>query len=115
MQIFLSKQCESLTGSLGSGFGYHIEHRKNGFFGKRSQRAQVPPDGHWRFILACADIAKRKLHVTDIEISWMELQSALVEAHRFVAAQMVHNNYWGKGKSTYNAEDIINLKTTFGL
>ena len=115
MQIFLSKQCESLTGSLGSGFGYHIQQRKNGFFSKRNTCGLVPPVGHWCFILACAKLAKMKLHVTDIEISWMELQSALVEAHRFVAAQMVHNNYWGKGKSTYNAEDIINLKITFGL
>ena len=56
-----------------------------------------------------------KLHISDIEIHWFELQSALVEAHHFVAAQMVHDNYWGKGKAYYNAADIINLKITFGL
>ena len=115
MEIKLSPICESLTGSLGRGFGYHIQRRKNGFFAKRNSKGTVPPDGHWRFILACAELAKMKLHVTDIEIDWFELHSALIEAHHFVAAWTVHDNCRDKGKTNYNAADIINLKITFGL
>ena len=114
MKVILSPTCKSLTGSLGRGFGYFIVRRKNGFFGVRS-RHNVPPDGHWRFILACAELAKMKLHVTDIEIHWTELQTALYEAHRFVASEHVRRNYADKVKLTYNAADIVNLKTTFGL
>ena len=115
MEIKLSPICESLTGSLGRGFGYHIQRRKNGFFAKRNSKGSVPPDGHWRFILACAELAKMKLHVTDIEIHWMELQTALYEAHHFVASEHVRRNYADKAKLTYNAADIVNLKITFGL
>ena len=72
MEIILSKQCESLTGSLGQGFGYHIQKRKNGFFAKRNTKGEVPRDGHLRFILSCAEIAQSKLHITDIRVSRME-------------------------------------------
>ena len=115
MLVILSSNCKTLTGSLSNGLGYHLEQRKRGIFSKRNQRGYVPPDGHWRFILACAQLASTKLTVADIKLSCTELQAALEEAHHFVAAQMVHDNYYGKAKSTYNARDILNLKTTFGL
>ena len=115
MRLYLTKQCESLTGSLGTGYGYHIQHRKNGFFAKRNAKGTVPPDGHWRFIVACAQLAYAKLHVTDIEVHWMELQTALYEAHHFVASEIIRCNYAYRDKVTYNAADIINLKFTFGL
>ena len=115
MEIKLSPICESLTGSLGRGFGYHIQRRKNGFFAKRNSKGTVPPDGHWRFILACAELAKMKLHVTDIEIHWMELSGALYEAGKFTAKRQVSSNGMAGVKLTYNAADIINLKITFGL
>ena len=115
MEIFLSKQCESLTGSLGRGFGYYIRSTKKGrYFGQRSKHS-VPPDGHWRFIVTCAQLAQNKLHIADVHVSANELREALEEAHHFVAAQMVHDNYYGKNKTTYNARDIINLKTLFVL
>ena len=114
MRIELSKTCEAITGSLGRGFGYFIVRRKNGFFGVRS-RHNVPPDGHWRFIRACADLAKMKLHISDIEIDWMELSDALYEAGKFTANRQVRANGEKGIKLTYNAEDIINLKITFGL
>ena len=114
MKVILSPTCKSLTGSLGRGFGYFIVRRKNGFFGVRS-RHNVPPDGHWRFILACAELAKMKLHVTDIEIHWMELSDALYEAGKFTANRQVRSNGVEGVKLTYNAADIINLKITFGL
>ena len=115
MELFLSKQCESLTGSLGRGFGYYIRSTKKGrFFGQRSKHS-VPPDGHWRFIVTCANLAQNKLHITDVKVDWLELQTALYEAKCFVASEQVRDNYANKGKATYDARDIINLKFTFGL
>lgn len=104
-----------MTGVLDPTTGYHIQHRKNGFFAKRNSKGLVPPDGHWRFILTCAQLAKQKLHITDVELHWLELQDALYEAHHFTAAQSVKANANAKAKLTYNAKDIINLKITFSL
>ena len=115
MEVILSKQCKSLTGSLGRGFGYHIQRRKNGFFAIRSSKGSVPPDGHWRFIAACAGLANIGLHISDIKIHWLELQTALYDAKNFVASEQVRRNYADKCKAYYNARDILNLKTTFGL
>ena len=115
MKIILTEQCESFTGSLGRGFGYHIQRRKNGFFAKRNTKGIVPQDGHWRFIVACAEQARMKLHIADIKVNWMEVQSALYDARHFTASEQVRRNYADKCKATYDAHDIINLKTTFGL
>ena len=115
MEIFVSKQCESISGSLGKGFGYNIQRRKNGFFAKRNPNGPVPPDGHWRFILSCAQIARMGFHLTDIRINWMELQKALYDARQYQASEHVRRNYFDKAKATYNAVDIINLKTLFSL
>lgn len=106
MEIILSERCRSLTGSLGRGFGYHIQRRKNGFFAKRNSKGSVPPDGHWRFILACAVLAMNGLHIADIKVPREEVKNALYEAR--IAMQNL-------GKDFYDARDIINLKTTFGL
>ena len=108
MKIILSQQCESLTGMLNSSLGYHIEHRKNGFFSKRNQRGIVPPDGHWRFILTCAQLAQSKLHIADIRVSREELKQAMYEARIFIAMQHLR-------KDLYDARDILNLKITFSL
>ena len=110
MEIILSKQCEALTGSLGRGFGYHIQRRKNGFFAKRNTKGVIPPDGHWKFILACANLAQSKLHITDIKVTNRELFKALREAYLTSPAFLNWNNV-----ETYNASDIIKLKNTFGL
>ena len=107
MEIILSKHCESLTGSLGQGFGYFIVNRKGRFYSVRSKHS-VPPDGHWRFITTCADLAQNGLHIADIRVSREELKQALYEAHGFVAMQNLR-------KDLYDARDILNLKTTFGL
>ena len=115
MKIIVSEQCESITGSLGRGFGYNIQRRKNGFFAKRNPNGPVPPDGHWRFILSCARIARNGLHITDIQVHWEELYAALGEARLVIAALHVRSNYANKAKIIYNAVDIINLKTLFSL
>ena len=115
MKVILSSQCISLTGMLERGLGYHLEQRKNGFFAKRNTKGFVPSDGHWRFIVLCAELTRNKLYITDIKVHWLELQTALYEAKCFTASEQVRRNYADKCKATYNARDILNLKTTFGL
>ena len=124
MEIFLTEQCKSLTGSLGRGFGYSIRSYKSKnkvrFFSKRDSKGVVPPDGHWRFIVACAELAHSSLHIEDIQVDWLELQTALYEAKHFTASEQVRRNYAPLSgardvRHELNARDIINLKTTFGL
>ena len=80
MKVILSSQCISLTGMLERGLGYHLQQRKNGFFAKRNTKGFVPRDGHWRFIVLCAELAHNKLYVTDIRVPRCEVQAALKEA-----------------------------------
>lgn len=114
MEIILSKQCESLTGSLGRGFGYYIRgfycKRKNvtHYYAQRSKHA-VPPDGHLRFIFTCAELAQNKLHIADIRVAYRELWNALNEACICVSILGVDPPEF------YNARDILNLKNTLGL
>lgn len=115
MKIILSNHCKSLTGSLSKKHGYHIKRRGNNFFGFRNTKGHVPPNGHWLFIRDCAQMAQIGLIIANVQISWYELQSALYEAHHFVAARHVRDNYNDKAKVSYDARDIINLKTLFGL
>ena len=107
MEVILSKQCESLTGLLNHGHGYFIQRRGKRFFGQRSKHT-VPPDGHWLFIVTCAQLAQNKLHIADIRVKREELKQALYEAGCFIAMQNLR-------KDIYNARDILNLKTTFSL
>ena len=115
MKVILSNQCLALTGMIEKGLGYHLQQRKNGFYAKRNTKGFVPPDGHWRFIVLCAELAQNRLHITDVKIDWLELQSALYEAKCFTASRVVRQNYADKYKVSYNARDILNLKITFGL
>ena len=109
MEIFLSKQCESLTGSLGRGFGYYIRSTKKGrYFSQRSKHS-VPPDGHWRFIVACASLAQSKLHITDIEVTGYELKIALSEACFLQSSLCVDLDH------VYNANDVLDFKNKRGL
>ena len=112
MEIILSTQCESLTGSLGKGYGYYIRRapRKDGsvrFFSQRS-KWYVPRDGHMRFIFTCAELAQMGLHIADIRVKKEELYDALTEANHWIAARSLR-------LPLYNARDIINLKITFSL
>ena len=115
MEVILSSQTISLTGMLERGLGYYLRSTKTGrFFSQRSKHA-VPPDGHWRFIVLCAELAQNGLYISDIKVDWLELQNALYEAKCFTASEQVRRNYADKRKAYYNARDILNLKTTFGL
>ena len=106
MEIILSKQCESLTGSLGQGFGYFIVRRGKRFFSQRS-RHSVPPDGHWRFILTCAQLAQNKLHIVDIRVSGKEIKAAISEAGYFCRAY--------DDKLIFTAQLVIQTKNRLGL
>ena len=108
MEIILSKQCEALTGSLGKGFGYSIQRRRDheGRYHFYSQRSKwnVPPDGHLRFIFTCAELAQMRLHIADIKVTNRELFEALREANLPAPAFLNWNNV-----ETYNASDIIKI------
>ncbi len=105
--MILTEHCELVSGELNKNFGYFIVRRKSGFYSQRSKHS-VPSDGHWRFIVACAELAYQGLYVSDIIVSREELKQALYEAHGFVAMQNLR-------LEIYHARDIINLKITFGL
>ena len=113
MLIILSPNCIALTGSLSRDLGYSVQRRKNHFYGVRNSRGHVPPDGHWRFILACAQLAHTQLSIADIRLTQAELYDALYEAHHWIAAQNVLRLRYTK--RSYNAADTLNLKTTFSL
>ena len=110
MEIILSKQCESLTGSLGSGFGYSIQRRRDheGRYHFYSQRSKwnVPPDGHLKFIFTCAKLAQMGLHVSDIRVPAKELREALEEAGLFVSA--AHDV-----RHELSASDIIKIRRDY--
>ena len=89
MEIILSDRVKSLTGSLGYGFGYSIRRRGNGFFSMRNPKGNVPPDGHWRFIKACAELALQEVHIVDILVTAKELRDALDEAGKIFPSRLV--------------------------
>ena len=99
--------CTALVGMLKPELGYFIVQRGNNFYSVRSKHG-APPDGHWRFIVLCAELAQNGLHISDICVPRKELNAALREAHHFVAASHLK-------LSEYSARDVLNLKTTFGL
>jgi len=109
MEVILTQKCKSLTGVLGSGFGYHIQRRKNGFFSKRNSKGVVPPDGHWRFIVTCAELAKLGLHISDVKVSQTEVLTALRESGR-------GDYLWILRYPSYlHATDVLTLKQELGL
>ena len=108
MRVILSKQCVSLTGMLRTDLGYYLRSTKKGNFYSQRSKHGAPPDGHWRFIVLCAELAQNKLYITDIQVCREEVKKALYEAHYFIAMQNLK-------KDSYNAQDIINLKTSFRL
>ena len=107
MQIILSKDCLALQGLICRDYGYFIVKRGKSFFAQRSKHS-VPPDGHWRFIVLCAELAHNGLYISDISVTRSELHEALTEARRVLATQCLR-------LPVYHARDILNLKTLFGL
>ena len=112
MEIKLSKQCKSLTGSLGRGFGYHIQRRRDRFFAKRNTKGVIPPEGHLRFITTCAELAQSGLHIADIRVSSRELVLALWEAGYETAGDYVYTEP-EKFPKIFTASDVINYKRDY--
>lgn len=109
MEIILSKQCLALVGMLERGLGYYIRSTKTGrFFSQRSKHS-VPPDGHWRFIVLCAEMAQNGLYITDVRVRGREMARALFEAGLRTCAALAIS------KNTYNAADIINFRRKYLL
>ena len=120
MEIILSNLCESLTGTLNKNHGYSIRQSKDGrFYGKRHSKGHVPPDGHWRFIVDCAQMAQSTLFISDIRVSPQELSEALSEAG--LAPFLRDSGLPLSGapgvrpEKIYSASDILNLKNTFSV
>lgn len=109
MEIILSKQCESLTGTLGRELGYHVQHRKNGFFSKRNSNGPVRADGHWMMIRLCANMAMQRLYVTDIRVTGYEMKAALQEAAYLESALLVDVD------EVYDAEGVLNFIKEHGI
>ena len=119
MEIILSKQCKSLTGSLGRGFGYFIVGRwsrkdvKYRYYSQRS-RWDVPPDGHLRFILTCANLAQSNLHIADIRLSAKEFRQALREA-RCTTPLYGLTKYPEDYPAVFNAQQVMKFKERYNL
>ena len=113
MKFVTSSYVETITGKLDSYTGYFLRAKRSNT-GKYviyscRRKGYIPSEGHWRFILNCAEIANAGFYATDVLVPGNELYLALREAHHFVAADNV------KPSMIYHARDIINLKTTFSL
>lgn len=111
MQIILTEQCVSFTGSLGRGFGYHIQRRKNGFFAKRNTKGDVPFNGHWLFIVACAEMAIWDLHISDILVSAKELREAIDEAGFIYGGDL----RFAKNGEIFHASQVMDFKKRWAL
>ena len=105
MEIILSPTCTSLTGTLNKKHGYYIRESKGRFFGQRKAKGVVPPDGHLRFILDCAELAQCHLFVADILVTPEELDDALEEAGLDPSLGARHDS-----AEVLHASDILSLK-----
>ena len=116
MKIFLTKQCKSLTGSVGRGFGYHIQRRGESFYGVRQSKGHVPSSGHIRFIIACAKMAQMAMHIADINIETYELWRALTEAGLSSFAATLKLVYGPTFPSrTLNAKQVLDFAEEYKL
>ncbi len=103
MELFLAPQAASITGSFGAKCGYAVQRQNNRFFAKRNSKGIVPPDGHWRFMIQCANIVQAKIYFADFDIPAKELEQALDEAGICYAPRDLF------AQKLYHAQDILNL------
>ena len=71
--------CTALVGMLKPELGYYLRKRGKTYFAQRSAHG-APPDGHWRFIVLCAELAQNHLYISNIQVSQDEVRTALLEA-----------------------------------
>ena len=119
MKIILNQSvCLSLAGTLGRGYGYYLRTRtrKDGSVHVFSQRCakNVPPLGHLRFIILCAEMADTGMYIKDIRVSRYELSDALREAGRTGAVYALPK-YAGDYPRTFRYGDILQFKKNWKL
>lgn len=102
MELILSPQITTLTGSLSKSYGYYIRRSGKRFFSQRKAKGFVPADGHLRFIIACARLSHEGFFLSDILISGSELIDAAREAGVNLPPL--------SPDTTYHAPDILSLK-----
>ena len=109
MEIILSQRCKSFTGTISRTHGYAIKRTGNRFFSYRFPSTSTPKDGHWNFIVECAELAKQGFMLTDIRVSANEIMDAMHEMGR--------GDYLWKLKypQTLNAAQVLTLKSELGL
>ena len=110
MEIILSPRCKSFTGTISRYHGYAIRRNGNRFFSQRCPGKNVPPDGHWKFILSCAELAKQGFMLTDIRVTAGELDDALAEATKGTL-----QTPWAPRDAVVNAAQVLTLKSELGL
>ena len=110
MEIVLTDYCIELQGTLRPEYGYFIVRRGEKFFAQRS-RHLYNPDGHWRFIKLCTEMARNNMYIYDVKIEGLELYTALLEfgIPPRVALVMVDLD------KEYSAEDIGHLIKKYKL
>ena len=111
MEIILTDQCKSLTGSLGRGYGYSIQKRKDRFYSKRDSKGDVPFNGHWCFIKACAELALRGTHISDILVSAKELREALDECGLWYGRDLIR----AEKSQIFHASQVMDFKKRWAL
>ena len=110
MEIILSPRCKSFTGTISRYHGYAIRRSGNRFFSYRTPGKHAKPDGHWQFIVSCAELAKLNLHIADIKVTAGELDDALEEATN---GQL--QSPWAPRDAVVNAKRVLDLKKELGL
>ena len=111
MEIILTEQCTSITGSLGRGYGYSIQKRKDRFYSKRDSKGDVPFNGHWCFIKACAELALRGTHIDDILVTAGELREAINEAGFLYGDSLAK----AKNGEIFHASQVMDFKKRWAL
>ena len=111
MEIILSSQVESFTGTLRHDYGYYIRRYSDRlghtrFFSHR-RAGEVAFDGHMNFIWYCAQLARGRVYFCDTRVTAEELISALEEAKRMEGARLVRSNY--PLEQVLNAKQVIDI------
>ena len=102
MELILSPQIATLSGALSKSHGYYIRQSGDRFFSQRKAKGFVPPDGHLRFIITCAQLTRGAIFLSDILISGSELIDAAREAGVTLPPL--------SPDTTYHAPDVLNMQ-----
>ena len=107
MEIILSPLCASLTGALAKNHGYSLRMSRSADGKKRCFAVRHPehvePNGHWLFILDCAQMAHTHFFADDIVVPLAEIKDALAEAG-------IGSFEWFGNYGSLNAKDVLLLK-----